>query len=656
MKKPSRGLIGYIVLIAAFILMAVLLSGGKSTGGEITYPDLLKNVQDGKVEYVAVRGQNLYGLYYDSVRSYAEFPDSYDFYCVIGSDFLDTLRTMAAADAGVDRAMISEGNLVFSGKSLDIIYLAPLTTPWILEWLPFILMIGLMLFFWWFLMRQQMGGNGKVMNFGRSRAQMSDPSKNKIRFADVAGAVEEKEELKELVDFLRNPRTYLALGARIPKGVLLVGPPGTGKTLLAKAVAGEADVPFFSISGSDFVEMFVGVGASRVRDLFEQAKRNSPSIVFIDEIDAVGRHRGAGLGGGHDEREQTLNQLLVEMDGFAANEGVIVMAATNRRDILDPALLRPGRFDRQITVNYPDVDGRVEILKVHSRGKPLAADVDLENIAKRTPFATGADLENIMNEAAIRAARARKTQIDQSMLIEAVERVQMGPEKKSHKVLEEDRKLVAYHEAGHAIVGHFLPLCDEVHTVTIVPRGGAGGFTLSLPSKELDNMSRNQLLQRTSMMLGGHAAERLIFHDVYTGAQSDLQHATSTCRAMVTRFGMSDKIGTIYLDSDQEVFVGASFGHSREYSEELASKVYAEVSELLKSCYQTAMDTLTQHQDKLNGLAELLIERETLSRGEFVAFMEGRPLPEKSKGEPAQEQTQQAETAEPAAAENTPNE
>ena len=656
MKKPSRGLIGYIVLIAAFILMAVLLSGGKSTGGEITYPDLLKKVQDGKVEYVAVRGQNLYGLYYDSVRSYAEFPDSYDFYCVIGSDFLDTLRTMAAADAGVDRAMISEGNLVFSGKSLDIIYLAPLTTPWILEGLPFILMIGLMLFFWWFLMRQQMGGNGKVMNFCRSRAQMSDPSKNKIRFADVAGAVEEKEELKELVDFLRNPRTYLALGARIPKGVLLVGPPGTGKTLLAKAVAGEADVPFFSISGSDFVEMFVGVGASRVRDLFEQAKRNSPSIVFIDEIDAVGRHRGAGLGGGHDEREQTLNQLLVEMDGFAANEGVIVMAATNRRDILDPALLRPGRFDRQITVNYPDVDGRVEILKVHSRGKPLAADVDLENIAKRTPFATGADLENIMNEAAIRAARARKTQIDQSMLIEAVERVQMGPEKKSHKVLEEDRKLVAYHEAGHAIVGHFLPLCDEVHTVTIVPRGGAGGFTLSLPSKELDNMSRNQLLQRTSMMLGGHAAERLIFHDVYTGAQSDLQHATSTCRAMVTRFGMSDKIGTIYLDSDQEVFVGASFGHSREYSEELAAKVDAEVSELLKSCYQTAMDTLTQHQDKLNGLAELLIERETLSRGEFVAFMEGRPLPEKSKGEPAQEQTQQAETAEPAAAENTPNE
>ena len=638
MKKPSRGLFGYVILIAAFILMAVLLSGGKSTGNEITYPDLLKKVADGKVEYVAIRGQNLYGLYYDSVRSYAEFPDNYDFYCVIGSDFLDTLRTMAAADANVDRELISEGNLSFSGKALSIIYLAPLSTPWILEWLPFILMIALMLFFWWILMRQQMGGNGKMMNFGRSRAQMSDPSKNKIRFSDVAGAEEEKEELKELVDFLRNPRSYMALGARIPKGVLLVGPPGTGKTLLAKAVAGEADVPFFSISGSDFVEMFVGVGASRVRDLFEQAKRNSPSIVFIDEIDAVGRHRGAGLGGGHDEREQTLNQLLVEMDGFAPNEGVIVMAATNRRDILDPALLRPGRFDRQIVVSYPDVDGRAEILKVHSRGKPLADDVDLQNIAKRTPFATGADLENIMNEAAILAARRRKTQISQAMLIEAVERVQMGPEKKSHKVLEEDRKLVAYHEAGHAIVGHFLPLCDEIHTVTIVPRGGAGGFTLSLPSKELDNRSRKQLLERTAMCLGGHAAEKLVFNDIFTGAQSDLQHATEICRAMVTRYGMSEKIGTIYLDSDQEVFVGASFGHSREYSEELAAKIDAEVAELLRSCYQLATDTLTKHQDKLEGLAQLLIERETLSREEFLAFMEGRPLPEKE--HPAQTDVQ----------------
>ena len=631
MRKPSRGLIAYLALIAAFIVMAVLISnGGSVNGAEITYADMLKQVQNGRVEYVAIRNHTLYGLYYDSARSYGEFPSRYDFTSVIGDDFIDTLYTLSAQDKNLDREEISEANLSFKDKALNLIYLAPLSTPWIVEWLPFILITVLVMAFWWFTMRQQMmGGNGKVMNFGKSHASVSDPSKNKIRFDDVAGADEEKEELREIVDFLKNPKNYLALGARIPKGVLLVGPPGTGKTLLAKAVAGEANVPFFTISGSDFVEMFVGVGASRVRDLFEQAKRNSPSIVFIDEIDAVGRHRGAGLGGGHDEREQTLNQLLVEMDGFTANEGVIVMAATNRRDILDPALLRPGRFDRQITVNYPDVDGRIAVLKVHSRGKPLADDVDLANIAKRTPFATGADLENIMNEAAILAARARADKINQALLIEAVERVQMGPEKKSHKVLEEDRKLVAYHEAGHAIVGHYLPLCDEVHTITIVPRGGAGGFTLSLPSKELDNMSRAQLLQRTAMSLGGHAAEKLIFHDIYTGAQSDLQQATNICRAMVTRYGMSETIGTIYLDSEQEVFVGASFGHSREYSEEIAAAIDREVSALLKSCYETAMKTLTEHQDKLVGLSELLIERETLSRDEFMAFIEDRPLPEK---------------------------
>ena len=631
MRRPSRGLIAYVALIAAFIIMAILISGGSSVNGaEITYANMLKLIENGHVEHVAIRSRTVYGLYYDLARSYSEFPDRYDFSCVIGDEFIDTLYTLSSNETGTAKEALSEGNLSFQGKALNITYLAPLSTPWFLEWLPFILITVLVMAFWWFTMRQQMmGGNGKVMNFGKSHASISDPGKNKVRFADVAGADEEKEELREIVDFLKNPKNYLALGARIPKGVLLVGPPGTGKTLLARAVAGEAEVPFFTISGSDFVEMFVGVGASRVRDLFEQAKRNSPSIVFIDEIDAVGRHRGAGLGGGHDEREQTLNQLLVEMDGFTANEGVIVMAATNRRDILDPALLRPGRFDRQITVNYPDVNGRVAVLKVHSRGKPLADDVDLENIAKRTPFATGADLENIMNEAAILAARARAEKINQALLIEAVERVQMGPEKKSHKVLEEDRKLVAYHEAGHAIVGHYLPLCDEVHTITIVPRGGAGGFTLSLPSKELDNMSRAQLLQRTAMSLGGHAAEKLVFQDIYTGAQSDLQHATNICRAMVTRYGMSETIGTIYLDSEQEVFVGANFGHSREYSEEFAAAVDREVSSLLKSCYALAMNTLKEHQDKLEGLSQLLIERETLSREEFLAFIEGRPLPEK---------------------------
>ena len=646
MKRPSRGLITYLALIAAFILIAWLVSGGGSANGtEITYADMLKVVGNGRVEYMAVRGQKAYGLYYESNRSYSDFPSQYDFTCIIGDDFIDTLYTLSANDSGADRTTLSEANLSFQGKKLSLIYLAPLTTPWFVEWLPFILITLLVMAFWWFTMRQQMmGGNGKVMNFGKSHATMSDPSKNKIRFADVAGADEEKEELREIVDFLKNPKNYLSLGARIPKGVLLVGPPGTGKTLLAKAVAGEANVPFFTISGSDFVEMFVGVGASRVRDLFDQAKRNSPSIVFIDEIDAVGRHRGAGLGGGHDEREQTLNQLLVEMDGFTANEGVIVMAATNRRDILDPALLRPGRFDRQITVNYPDINGRIAILKVHSRGKPLADDVDLDNIAKRTPFATGADLENIMNEAAILAARTRADKIDQKLLIEAVERVQMGPEKKSHKVLEEDRKLVACHEAGHAIVGHYLPLCDEVHTITIVPRGGAGGFTLSLPSKELDNMSRSQLLQRTAMSLGGHAAEKLIYHDIFTGAQSDLQHATKLCRAMVTQYGMSETIGTIYLDSDQEVFVGASFGHSREYSEEVAAAIDREVGALLKSCYEMAMNTLTEHQDKLEGLSQLLIERETLSREEFLAFIEGRPLPEKpAKPEPEEKAVPSAE-------------
>ena len=636
MKRPSRGWIAYIVLIAAFILMAWLISGGNSVNGaEISYNEMLGLVEKGHVEHVAVRSHTMYGLFYESNRSYSEFPGRYDFSCVIGDEFLDTLYTLSAQDTGKDRAAISEASLSFNGKPLTITYLAPLSTPWFVEWLPFILITLLVMGFWWFTMRQQMmGGNSKVMNFGKSHAAMSDPSKNKIRFADVAGADEEKEELREIVDFLKNPKSYLSLGARIPKGVLLVGPPGTGKTLLAKAVAGEAEVPFFTISGSDFVEMFVGVGASRVRDLFDQAKRNAPSIVFIDEIDAVGRHRGAGLGGGHDEREQTLNQLLVEMDGFTANEGVIVMAATNRRDILDPALLRPGRFDRQITVNYPDINGRVAVLKVHSRGKPLAEDVDLDNIAKRTPFATGADLENIMNEAAILAARARAEKISQALLIEAVERIQMGPEKKSHKVLEEDRKLVAYHEAGHAIVGHYLPLCDEVHTVTVVPRGGAGGFTLSLPSKELDNMSRSQLLQRTAMSLGGHAAEKLVFNDIFTGAQSDLQNATKICRAMVTRFGMSEKIGTIYLDSEQEVFVGASFGHSREYSEEVAAAIDREVGDLLRSCYAMAMDTLSAHREKLEGLAQLLIERETLSREEFMAFVEDRPLPDKKQKSP----------------------
>ena len=626
-------------MIAAFIFLIVVLSGGANTVDKrIEYPELLQLIENDKVDRVSIRGYNLVGRLKDSRISRSDYPSkAYDFETTIGPDFYDTVLTMRANRLGKDIQSVSVQDLGF-----ELEYLAPVSTPWYLELLPYLIPVVLLMVMWWYIMRQQTGGGGRVMNFGKSKAAMVDPSKNKVTFAEVAGAEEEKEELKEIVDFLKNPKHYVDLGARIPKGVLLVGPPGTGKTLLAKAVAGEASVPFFSISGSDFVEMFVGVGASRVRDLFDQAKRNAPSIVFIDEIDAVGRHRGAGLGGGHDEREQTLNQLLVEMDGFSTNEGVIVMAATNRRDILDPALLRPGRFDRQVTVNYPDINGRVAILKVHSKGKPLGEDVDLENIAKRTPYATGADLENIMNEGAIQAAREKQTVITQAHLIEAVERIQMGPEKKSHKVLEEDRKLVAYHEAGHAIVGHYLPLCDDVHTITVVPRGGAGGFTLSLPSKELDNISRSQLLQRTAMSLGGHAAEKLIFHDIYTGAQSDLQHATSICRAMVTRYGMSEKIGTIFLDSEQEVFLGNSFAQNRDFSEETAAAVDHEVGDLLRSCYELSMNTLKEHQDKLEGLAQLLIEKETLSREDFMAFIDDAPAnqqPEET------ESTEQPETA-----------
>ncbi len=621
MRKP-RGLLGYVLMIAAFLMLAYIISDSISIPtARVKYPELLDNISAGKVARVAIRNNGLVGLTSPTLTAESDFPARYDFESTIGPDFIDTLLRMYAADQSLDVDKVSVNDLAFEGKPLRVDYLPPVVTPWYIEMLPFLLPMGLVMLFWYVMMRQQTGGNSRVMSFGKSQAQMVDPNKNRITFDDVAGADEEKDELKEIVDFLKHPKQYTELGARIPKGVLLVGPPGTGKTLLAKAVAGEAKVPFFSLSGSEFVEMFVGVGASRVRDLFEQAKRAAPSIVFIDEIDAVGRHRGAGLGGGHDEREQTLNQLLVEMDGFATNEGVIVMAATNRRDILDPALLRPGRFDRQITVHYPDVNGRVAILKVHARGKPLAADVNLENIAKRTPFATGADLENIMNEGALIAARNRRSDISQQDLIQAVERVQMGPEKKSHKVLEEDKRIVAYHEAGHAIVGHYLPLTDEVHTVTIVPRGGAGGFTLSLPEQEFDMTSRSKMLQMISMMFGGHAAVLLVENDVYTGAQSDLKRATELTRQMVTQLGMSEKLGTVYLGHDQEIFVGMEFGQSRDYSEHVAAEIDREVSSILKKCYEVAVDTLKTHIDKLHGLAKLLMEKETLNREDFLTFM-----------------------------------
>ena len=623
-RKPSRGIFGYFILIGTLLLIAILLNGGlnRTVSKRIEYPQLLEAIDKGEVGRVAIRGSSLVGVFDGKNRptltADVDFPErSFDFETTIGEDFIETVRQMKANKDGKALTDITVKDLDFKVE-----YRAPITIPWWYEFIPYLIMLGVMALVWFFVMRSQGGGNGRVMSFGRSRARMQDPSKNKITFADVAGADEEKEELQEMVDFLKNPKNYTEVGARIPKGVLLVGPPGTGKTLLAKAVAGEAGVPFFSISGSDFVEMFVGVGASRVRDLFDQAKKVAPAIVFIDEIDAVGRHRGAGLGGGHDEREQTLNQLLVEMDGFAVNEGIIVMAATNRRDILDPALMRPGRFDRQVTVNYPDQDGRVAILKVHSRGKALDSDVDLNNIAKRMPFATGADLENVMNEAAILAARARKKKIDQQLLIDAIARVQMGPEKKSHKVSEKDKRMVATHEGGHAIVGHLLKGCDEVHLITVVPRGQAAGHTLALPAEEHDNMSRSQLLDQITMMLGGHAAEEVALGEIYTGSSSDLKRATELCRKMVTQFGMSDNIGTIYLGSDQEVFVGMEFGQSREYSEEIAAKIDREVASILSRCYEQAKAILKEHAAQLSALVDALMEYETLNRAEFLAVME----------------------------------
>ena len=625
-RRPSRGIIGYIVLLSTILIIALLLNGGlnQTVSRRIEYPQLLEKIKDGEVGRVAIRNNSLVGVYNRTLVRDEDFPErNYDFETTIGEDFLETVRQIEANKKGVaiDKMTVDE-------LSFKLEYRAPVSIPWWYDFLPYLIMLVIMGVIWFVMIRAQAGGGGKVMNFGKSRARMQDPSKNKITFADVAGADEEKEELQEMVDFLKNPRSYTELGARIPKGVLLVGPPGTGKTLLAKAVAGEAGVPFFSISGSDFVEMFVGVGASRVRDLFDQAKKVAPAIVFIDEIDAVGRHRGAGLGGGHDEREQTLNQLLVEMDGFAVNEGIIVMAATNRRDILDPALMRPGRFDRQVTVNYPDQNGRVAILKVHSKGKALDEHVDLDNIAKRMPYATGADLENVMNEAAILAARARKKKIDQQLLIDAIARVQMGPEKKSHKVNEKDRRMVAIHEGGHAIVGHLLEGCDEVHLITIVPRGQAAGHTLALPAEEHDNMSRSQLLDQITMMLGGHAAEEVGLGEIYTGSSSDLKRATEICRKMVTQFGMSDNIGTIYLGSDQEVFVGMEFGQSREYSEEIAAKIDREVASILASCYEKAKKILRENKDRLEALTQALLDQETLNRAEFVALMETGTLQE----------------------------
>lgn len=488
--------------------------------------------------------------------------------------------------------------------------------------LPYLLLVGVMIIFTFIVMRQTTGG-GKMNTF--SRANVRQLSGKKVTFQDVAGAEEEKQELVEIVDYLKNPMKYREIGARVPKGVLLVGPPGTGKTLLAKAVAGEAGAPFFSISGSDFVEMYVGVGASRVRDLFDQAKRHTPSIVFIDEIDAVGRQRGAGLGGGHDEREQTLNQLLVEMDGFTDNENIIVMAATNRRDILDPALLRPGRFDRQVVVGYPDMKGREDILKVHTRNKNIGPDVDLKRIAGRTVGFTGADLENLVNEAALLAARNNRKAVTEADIEEATIKVVAGPEKKSHVVSEEDKKITAYHEAGHAITTYYSPTQDKVYKVSIVPRGMAAGMTMHVPEKDNTHMTKKRMEESIIVLLGGRVAEKLTMDDITTGASNDIERATGVARDMVTRYGFSEKLGPIlYGSEDHEVFLGRDYGQGKNYSENVASEIDAEIREIIETSYEKAKDILTEHRDKLELCAQYLLKHETLDGPDFYKLMEGK--------------------------------
>ena len=624
MKKMMRGPGAFILVLACILALTMLFSPTGTVGQEIEYTVFIKKIEQGQIGRIQIMQNEVKALKQDATQEQIErFPDQYwDFETYLPSIpvFMEDLEKALS----VNHPDIT--NPQDAGITLD--FVPKPEQSWLVSILPYLLTSILMIGFLWYMMNQQGQGGNKVMNFGRSRAKVNLDEKNKKTFEDVAGAEEEKEELQEVVDFLKNPKKFADLGARIPKGVLLVGPPGTGKTLLAKAVAGEAGVPFYSISGSDFVEMFVGVGASRVRDLFETAKKNSPCMIFIDEIDAVGRHRGAGMGGGHDEREQTLNQLLVEMDGFAPNEGIIIIAATNRPDILDPALLRPGRFDRQITVNYPDIKGREEILEVHSKGKPIAEDVDLHTVAKRTPYFTGADLENVMNEAAILTARKGKSEIHMQEILEAINRVTVGPEKKSSVVTEKDKKLVAYHESGHALVAHLLPNCNPVHEVSIIPRGQAGGYTMTLPTEETKYVTKSYLLDDIAMALGGRAAEEIMLGEISTGAYSDLKHATSNARRMVREYGMSEKIGSVfYGDSDQEVFLGRDFGHQKSYSEKVAADIDEEVRSILDNAMETALSLIRTHKDKMEELAEQLIMKEKLTAEEFEQIMEGK-LPE----------------------------
>ncbi|EDT73670.1 ATP-dependent zinc metalloprotease FtsH [Clostridium butyricum] len=594
MKKYSSAAV-WIVCTVMLVLAALTMWQNGKTSSDIAYSTFIQKWDSKEIQSIIVRE--------DKMTVEGKTSDGKSFTTYVPSQLINSL---------IEQKPNEDVKVSFEAPSSN--------STWMPVVLPCILFAGVILLFMFVMTQQSQGGGGGrgVMNFGKSKAKMMTPDSQTVTFADVAGADEEKAELEEIVDFLKLPAKYIQMGARIPKGILLVGPPGTGKTLLAKAIAGEAGVPFFSISGSDFVEMFVGVGASRVRSMFEEAKKNSPCLIFIDEIDAVGRQRGAGLGGGHDEREQTLNQLLVEMDGFGVNEGIIMIAATNRPDILDPALLRPGRFDRQILVGAPDVKGREEILKVHTKNKPLGSDVDLKILAKRTPGFCGADLENLTNEAALLAVRRSKKAILMEEMEEAITRVIAGPEKKSKVITEHDKKLTAYHEAGHAVVMKLLPNCDPVHEISIIPRGRAGGYTMHLPKEDTSYTSKLKLKDEMVGLLGGRVAEKLIMGDISTGAKNDIDRASNIAKSMVMEYGMSDEIGTIsYGSGHDEVFLGRDLGKSRDFSEEIGAKIDKEIKRFIDEAYDKAHELLRENLNKLHAVAQALIEKEKLDADEF---------------------------------------
>ncbi len=602
MKKRFKNL-GFIVAFLLVVLLLASMFQSQPAVEETVYSDLLNQIRAGNVKEIELHETTANVIYDNGDTAVIDIPGRYWIYEGEMGDIINQ--------------QVKAGELKISTPE-------PESVSWWVSMLPSVIMFVIIIAFWVFAFRQSQGGGKGMSGFGKSKAKSPDENGKRVTFADVAGVDEEKKELSEIVDFLRDPKKFTSLGARIPKGVLLVGPPGTGKTLLAKAVAGEAGVPFFSMSGSDFVEMFVGVGASRVRDLFEQARKNLPAIIFIDEIDAVGRQRGTGLGGGHDEREQTLNQLLVEMDGFGTNSGIIIIAATNRADILDPALLRPGRFDRQVVVNYPDQKGREAILEIHAKNKPLDETVSLADVAKSTYGFTGADLENILNEAAILAARNNKSKIGQDEMDEAILKVVMGPEKKNKVMKQKDKEQTAYHEAGHAILSHILPTQDSVHQVSIIPRGAAGGFTLSLPDTDKMYVSKQEMLEDIVVYMGGRIAEKIIFNDINTGASSDIDRATTLARKMVMQYGMSEKLGSMtFTSSDHEVFLGRDFSQGNNYSPQTAAVIDEEVKNIIDMCFAKCEELLRENVDKLHAVAKALIEHEKLDGDEFIKAFEG---------------------------------